>query len=171
MTEWLDIVNEDDIVIGRAPRDQIHSQGHFHRSSHVALFNSNGQIFVQLRSQNKDSGAGLWDISAAGHVDSGESYLDCAVRELNEELGVIVSPDMLTSAGRLRPEERNGFEFTEVYTLCSEQIPVLQKEEIDDGVWLSPDELDAWILRQQEAFTEVFMAVWPMARTASGTIA
>ncbi len=40
----------------------------------------------------------------------------------------------------LEPEEGNGFEFSNVFTLCSEQDLVLQAEEVDDGRWLTPAE-------------------------------
>jgi isopentenyl-diphosphate delta-isomerase len=160
MEEWLDIVDESDTVIGRAPRHRIHAEGHYHRSSHIMLFNSRDQVFVQLRSMNKDNGAGLWDSSAAGHVDSGESYLDCAVRELHEELGIVVTPQTLELVGRLEPDEGNGFEFSNVFTLCSEQHLVLQAEEVDDGRWLTPKELDQWIQERRADFTQVFLAVW-----------
>ena len=36
----------------------------------------------------KDTFPGAWDSSSSGHVDSGEDYDDCAVRELREELGL-----------------------------------------------------------------------------------
>lgn len=169
-TEWLDIVNDNDEVIGRAQRDRIHSEGHLHRSAHIVLFNTRGQVFVQLRSKNKDNGAGLWDSSAAGHVDSGEAYIDCAVRELAEELSIVVEPAALKPAGKLQPLERHGFEFTEIYTVCSEQNPVLQQEEIDDGVWVSVQELDSWIEREHDAFTPVFVTIWSLVRSVSGTI-
>lgn len=168
MTEWLDIVDETDSVIGRAPRDQIHREGHRHRSTHIVLFNSRGQIFVQLRSRFKDVAAGLWDTSAAGHVDSGESYEACAVRELHEELGVRVSIDQLRSVGRLRPEQRNGFEFTQVYAVCSDQSLVLQEEEVEDGRWLSVDELGAWIEQSPADFTQVFRVIYPMIMHVEG---
>ena len=167
MEEWLDIVDESDTVIGCAPRHRIHAEGHYHRSSHIILFNSRDQVFVQLRSMNKDNGAGLWDSSAAGHVDSGESYLECAVRELHEELGIVVTPQALELVGRLEPEERNGLEFSNVFTLCSEQQLVLQAEEVDDGRWLSPKELDQWITGRGADFTEVFLAVWNMVCSSS----
>lgn len=164
MSEWLDIVDDNDEVIGRAPRDQIHREKHFHRSSHIVVSNSVGEIFVQLRSLSKDNGAGLWDTSAAGHVDSGENYLDCAVRELSEELGVVVSPDELLWVKRLDPHVRNGFEFTDIFTLCCDQPLVLQAEEIDGGVWLMPDALDAWLDKEASVFTEVFRTIWPIVR-------
>jgi len=167
MSEWLDIVNERDEVVGTATRERIHQQNHWHRSAHIALFNTRGEIFVQLRSMNKDNGAGLWDTSAAGHVDSGESYLECAVRELAEELGVAVTPDSLENRGRLNPTAANGFEFTEIYTVCSEQPLVLQAEEIDDGRWLKPDALEQWMDEQPHVFTDAFHSIWPVVRPSS----
>ena len=164
MSEWLDIVNERDEIIGTATRDHIHSENYLHRSSHIALFNSRGEIFVQLRSMSKDNNAGLWDTSAAGHVDSGECYLDCAVRELSEELGVVVEPSALQRVGRLKPTKQNGFEFTEVFTVCSEQKLVLQVDEIDDGRWLEPYALNQWMSDQPDAFTDVFHTIWPLIR-------
>jgi isopentenyl-diphosphate delta-isomerase len=164
MIEWLDIVDENDIVIGRAPRDQIHAENNFHRSSHVMVFNSQGQAFVQLRSMRKDNSPGLWDTSAAGHVDSGEVYLDCAVRELAEELGVRTSPESLRYISSLPPEVRNGFEFTRIFTLVSDQALVLQPEEVDDGRWLSPSDIDTWIEKDRAAFTETFLIIWRLVR-------
>lgn len=164
MIEWLDIVDDNDIVIGRAPRDQIHAENHFHRSSHIVLFNAQGEVFVQLRSMSKDNSPGLWDTSAAGHVDSGEDYLHCAVRELAEELGVITNAESLKFISSLPPEARNGFEFTRIFTLVSDQALILQPEEIDDGRWLSPSELDAWIEKKRSLFTDSFPMIWRLVR-------
>lgn len=163
-TEWLDIVDESNSVIGRAPRDRIHREGHLHRSAHIALINPQGQIFVQLRSRHKDVGAGLWDTSAAGHVDSGETYTRCAVRELREELGVVIDAESLFSVGRLHPEERNGFEFTEIYLVSSAQMPVLHETEIDDGRWVDAAALDDWLQQDPSDFTQAFRIIWPMVR-------
>lgn len=162
--EWLDIVDSRDEVIGKASRDEVHRAGYLHRSTHIVLSASDGQIFVQLRSRHKDSNAGLWDTSAAGHVDSGESYAQCAVRELKEELGIALSESELLPAGRLEPEQRNGFEFTRVFRVVSDQALVLQKSEIEDGRWLSPLELDHWIRQRPEQFTQVFRVIWSMVR-------
>lgn len=164
MIEWLDIVDENDIVIGRAPRDQIHAEGHRHRSSHVMLFNSRDEVFVQLRSMNKDNSPGLWDTSAAGHVDSGEDYLGCAVRELYEELGVQLAPESLHEISRLQPDKRTGFEFIQLYTAVSDQTLVLQTEEVSDGRWVSPSELQNWIERESGNFTDSFLTLWQLVR-------
>lgn len=161
-SEWLDIVDGEDQVTGRDTRARVHEAGHFHRSAHVVLFNTDGQVFIQLRSLSKDTGAGLWDASAAGHVESGESYVDCAVRELHEELGIEIKASALEWVAKLQPQERNGMEFTHVFTVICDQSLTLQEEEIDDGCWLSPEELSMWMASDEDEFTEVFKIIWPM---------
>jgi 8-oxo-dGTP pyrophosphatase MutT (NUDIX family) len=40
---------------------------------------------------NKDLTWRTWNTSAAGHVDAGEDYESCAIREVKEELGIDVA--------------------------------------------------------------------------------
>ena len=86
--EIFDVVNEQDEVVGRQSRGEVHRLGLMHRAVHVLVFNAAGQIFLQKRSMKKDRQPGLWDSSASGHVDSGEDYDACAVREVREEIGL-----------------------------------------------------------------------------------
>ena len=105
MTEEIfDVVNERDEVIGQQSRSEVHRLGLMHRAVHVLVFNAAGQVFLQKRSMKKDRQPGLWDSSASGHVDSGEDYDACAVRELREEIGLQLgeAPAAAVQAGRLR---------------------------------------------------------------------
>ena len=86
--ELFDVVDDDDRVLGRMRRDDVHRWQLRHRAAHVLVVNSRGEIFVQRRSRLKECAPGLWDTSVAGHVQSGESYAACAVRELAEEIGL-----------------------------------------------------------------------------------
>lgn len=160
MEEMLDIVNEADEVVGQASRADIHRKGMMHRATHIILTNSVQQIFMQLRSKTKDTNPGLWDTSAAGHVDVGESYEACAVRELEEELGVTVLIDSLVEIGRLSPTADNGFEFVRIYTAVSDDPITLEPNEIDDGKWVTRAELEQWLLDSPEAFSSTFAAIW-----------
>ena len=92
--ELLDVVDENDTVIGVKTRGEIHARGLMHRAVHILLFNSKHELFLQKRSMSKDEQPGKWDSSAAGHVDSGEAYVDCARREIAEELGIVVEQPM-----------------------------------------------------------------------------
>ena len=87
-TELLSVVDENDCIIDTCPRHIIHATGLRHRAVHILVFNEQGQLFLQKRSMKKDLNGGLWDTSAAGHVDAGEDYDVSAVREIEEELGI-----------------------------------------------------------------------------------
>jgi len=160
MQEILDIVNEADEVVGQASRADIHRKNLKHRATHIILTNSKQQIFIQLRSKTKDMNPGLWDTSAAGHVDAGEDYEDCAARELEEELGVVVPVEKLTEIGRLPPSAQNGFEFVRIYTALSDDPITLAADEVDDGKWVSPAELHQWLSNSPEAFASTFAIIW-----------
>src|SRR6266850_2312586 len=86
--EIFDVVNERDEIIDRRPRSEVHRLGLMHRATHVLVFNSAGQVFLQKRSMSKDRQPGLWDSSSSGHLNSGEDYDACAMRELHEEIGI-----------------------------------------------------------------------------------
>ena len=72
-------------------RALVHRDGDLHGASHVFLARLRGEraeLLLQKRSAQKDSFPGLYDISAAGHLDPGEDFAAAARRELAEELGV-----------------------------------------------------------------------------------
>ena len=83
-SEILSVVDDQDQVIGRRRRDNIHRLGLSHRAIHVLVFRQDGQIFLQKRGRHKQESPGLWDSSVAGHVDAGETYDACCVREIRE---------------------------------------------------------------------------------------
>jgi isopentenyldiphosphate isomerase len=86
--ELVDIVDDDDQVIGQVTRSQMRREVLLHRVVAVLCMNSRGEIFVHRRTTTKDVFPGLYDMFAAGTVQAGESYETTAVRELAEELGV-----------------------------------------------------------------------------------
>lgn len=89
--EHLEIVNNRGEVIGYAPRSEIHGNPSLiHRVVHVLVFNKNGELLLQKRSQNKDVAPGRWDTSVGGHVGIGEDLFFSSRREMNEELGITV---------------------------------------------------------------------------------
>src|SRR4051812_18180622 len=86
--EIFDVVDEDDRVIGQAPRSEVHARGLLHRAASVFVFNRDGQLLLQKRSATKDEFPGCWTSSASGHLSAGESYDESAPREMREEIGI-----------------------------------------------------------------------------------
>lgn len=87
--ELFDLVDDDDRVIGSAPRAACHGNPALvHRAVHVLVVNRAGALLLQKRSAHKDIQPGKWDTSVGGHLAPGESYRQAAVREMAEELGL-----------------------------------------------------------------------------------
>jgi isopentenyl-diphosphate Delta-isomerase len=161
--EWFDVVDESDRVIGRERRRDVHRRGLLHRAVHVLVIDPAGRVFLQKRSMKKDSAPGVWDSSASGHVDSGEAYDACAVREVREELGwAPTSP--LEPLFKLSACAETGREFVWVYRTRGEGPFVLHPDEIADGRWLAPGEIDAAIQETPADFAVSFRHVWTEVR-------
>ena len=88
--EYLDIVDKKGKIIGKEKRENLHlSPEKIHMAVNVLIVNSKRQTLVQLRSKRKRFGGGLWEISAGGHITSGESTDEAAKREWLEAAGGI----------------------------------------------------------------------------------
>jgi isopentenyldiphosphate isomerase len=157
--EIFDVVNERDEVVGRQTRGEVHRLGLMHRAVHVLAFNSRGQVFLQKRSMKKDRQPGLWDSSASGHLDCGESYDACAVRELREEIGLELSapPQKLF---KLAASEQTDQEHVWVYRCEAEGPFTLHPEELDGGDWFTPAEITRWMSERPEEFAGALLVIW-----------
>ncbi len=157
--EIFDVVNERDEVIGRERRSEVHRLGLRHRAVHVLVFNARGQVFLQKRSMTKDTFPGAWDSSASGHLDSGEDYDACAVRELREEIGLHIDrpPGRIL---RLEACADTGQEFVWVYQCESEGPFTLHPEEIERGDWFDPGHVARWLEERPADFARAFTLLW-----------
>ncbi len=161
--ELLDVVNERDEVTGRQSRRRVHQQGLRHRAVHVLVFNASGHLFLQKRSATKDTFPGAWDSSASGHVDAGESYEACALREIREELGVTLDAP-LAALFKLAACPDTGHEFVWVYRGQSEGPFRLPPEEIECGDWFSPVRVTRWLADKPSEFAPAFRLIWDRLR-------
>jgi isopentenyldiphosphate isomerase len=86
--EILDVVDEDDEVIGQAPRGQVYRDRLIHRCVFIQARDPQGRIFVHRRTAEKLVFPSLYDMFVGGVVGTGEDYDTAALREAEEELGV-----------------------------------------------------------------------------------
>jgi len=93
--EFLDVINDEDIVIGRASKEEIYEKSLQHRIVHVLIFNERGEMALQLRSKNVSFCPSYWSTTVGGHVQAGESYEEAALREFQEELGITTKIDFM----------------------------------------------------------------------------
>lgn len=157
--ELIAVVDENDWFIENKPRHQVHQLGLRHRAVHILVFNDQQQLFLQKRSMTKDINAGLWDTSAAGHVDAGESYDVCAHRETIEELGVCVAKT-LSLMFKLSAKPETGMEFVQVYRCLHNGPFTLEAGEIDAGRWFNISGISQRVKNNDLTLTETFKTLW-----------
>jgi isopentenyldiphosphate isomerase len=90
-SELLGIVNEQDSVVGRDVRVKVIETGAISRKIVVLLKDADGKYLLSRRAATKKYFPNRLDASVCGTVRSGESYEAAALRELEEELGIICS--------------------------------------------------------------------------------
>lgn len=122
MDEYIDIVTKSGKPTGKiALKSEAHKNGWYHNTIHLWLYTTEGEILLQQRSHKKLIFPLLWDVSVAGHIDAGESFIEAALRETKEEIGLQLQPNDLKKIGVKLHESSydNGsvldYEFHQVY--------------------------------------------------------
>jgi len=163
MEEIFDVVDEQDRVIGQVLRSVVHAQGLRHRAVHIFLFNSSGQLLLQMRSVQKDEYSLCYTSSASGHLAAGETYDSAAPRELLEELGLAAPLERLASfsAG---PE--TSMEHTVLYRAQSDTPPQPHPDEIAALEWHALADIDILLAEHSERFSPALVTLyrWYRAR-------
>lgn len=151
--ELFDIVDENGEPTGVIKeRSKVHADGDLHRTSHVWIVRDNPKggldVLLQKRSQDKDSFPGCYDISSAGHIPAGAGYIESALRELKEELGIDAVVEELEERMIRRISYTRVFhgkvfrdnQVTRVYRIKRNDIDIeklnLQQEEIESVIWM-----------------------------------
>ena len=164
--EQFQVVDNDDRPIAAVPRSRVHANNLLHRAVHVLIFNSAGEIFLQLRSRLKDRHPLTWDSSAAGHVDAGEAYDQTAVREVREELGI---ETVLERIGKLPASKQTDQEFVCVYQGQYDGELRPNATEVEAGRFFPPAIVNDWIEARPRDFAPSFVECWKIWRESAST--
>lgn len=157
--EVFDVVDEDDQVMGQKTRAEVHSEGLIHRAVHVFVVGKQGQLLLQKRSMLKDVHPGTWDSSVAGHVDAGESYEQAAMRELEEEMGIVVD-EVPGELRHIKPCEGTGWEHVKLFRVHYSGPIRYPAAEIESALWFPLEEVQAWLEARPEDFASGFIECW-----------
>ncbi len=161
MEEMVDVVDSEDRVVGTAPRKGIHKTSIVHRSVHVFLICPDGRIWLERRADTTDTFPGYYNSSAAGHVRSGESYLQGAEREAEEELGI---PGLrLVQRHKLTASDATSMEFVAFFTATSDARPRAH-EDAKSLEAFTVNRIESMI-REGKRFTPIFLALFEWYRS------
>jgi len=113
--ELLAIVNDQDEIIGRDTRVNIHQKGLPHRETALLIINSNNEILVQQRTDNLK-----WDSSVGGHLAYNDDYSEAIIREAKEELGINIKKSEIEEIAKIKIQSgshNNNHRFVKFFKL------------------------------------------------------
>jgi len=159
--EILPIVNYNDQIIDTiVGKDRMHEKGYLHRGVHVFVETFGGGFVLQKKAEGTENG-GKWSSTASGHVRYKESYIEAAVREAKEELGLAVEGGLLKIA-YLHPCTETANEFVTLYSyLMDEDEHIKENAEEIDSILICPrKELIIDVLFYRELYSPAFVALF-----------
>jgi isopentenyldiphosphate isomerase len=127
--EMIYVVDEKDNVVSETGRKEAIEKNLLRRGIIVLVFNSKGEMLIAQRTKIKDSFPCYYNFGAGGTVSSGESYKQCALRELEEELGIKDTSITFLFNNRYKSEETNLVQ--KVYSCIYDGELKLQTEEVE----------------------------------------
>jgi isopentenyldiphosphate isomerase len=139
--EYLDLVDADDNVIGKILRSEAYAKdlSNF-RVVNAFVINSNGELWIPRRTANKRIFPLCLDMSAAGHVESGESYEESLKREVKEELNIDLDVVPFKLLGTLQPKDGVSA-YMKVYEIRTDEAPDFNKDDFTEYFWLKPEDV------------------------------
>ena len=147
--EPVDILDENMGKTGQTMlKSEAHAQSLWHGGAHIWIYNSKGEVLMQLRSPKKLIRPNIWDVSVAGHIAAGKTPLQTVVDEAEEELGIKVNPDNLVFLGNTSIDDTmDGWRhrvFLWIYALKMELNPnnlILEEAETAEAKWVPLNEV------------------------------
>lgn len=160
--EHFDILDEQGNKTGQMkPRNDVHRDGDWHRVVHAWIINGKGELLLQKRAKNKEMYPNMWDISSAGHVCAGDDSIVSAIREVEEELGLVLAKKDFEHLFTVKNQvvlHDGAFinnEFDDVYLVTMEvdiSKLILQKEELSEVKWVDFVEYEKHIDTKDPAY-------------------
>jgi isopentenyldiphosphate isomerase len=151
--EIIDIVNEQDEVVGTIPFAELYDKWPMHRVVHVLLFDREGRMALQMRSKHKAFCPRHWSTAVGGHVQRGEDYEQAALRECREELGIAL-PISIVSKYRYEHEQGKA-KFVTVFRATHEGPFTCNPEEVDHVAFFTVEQLEEMVAAGEKFHPEL----------------
>ena len=153
--EYIDIFDENNNPTGIVKeKKQAHEDGDFHRTAHIWIINNKKELLLQKRSSSKKTHPNCWDISGAGHIRAGETVIEGAIRELEEELGVKTKESDLKFISIVKSTKNpKNYEFQYVYLLeCNNKIEeyIFEDNEVSEVKYVYFEDLEKMVENKTE---------------------
>ncbi len=156
--EFVILVDEHDRELGVMEKMEAHEKGTLHRAFSIFIFNSKGELLIHQRALDKYHSGGLWTNTCCSHPRQGESVEQAANRRLQEEMGMSCNMKPVFSFIYRAELDHNlsEHELDHVLVGVSDDLPVINPEEVNSYKYMSLESLEQDIKLRPENYTEWF---------------
>ncbi|RZK78537.1 MAG: isopentenyl-diphosphate Delta-isomerase [Pedobacter sp.] len=156
MDESVILVDLNDKVLGTMEKMEAHLLGKLHRAFSVFIFNTKGELLLQQRAFDKYHSAGKWTNTCCSHPRMGEENIDAANRRLLEEMGMVCKLRYAFNFTYKAAFEDGieEYEYDHVYIGVSDELPVLNPDEVSDYRYMDMKSLADDIATHSDEYTE-----------------
>lgn len=156
MTERVILVDTEDCIIGTMDKMEAHLLGKLHRAFSIFIFNSEGKLLLQQRAEDKYHSGGKWTNTCCSHPRSGEDTLEAAHRRLAEEMGMQcnLNYEFKFIYKAELTDELSEHELDHVFFGVSDNLPVINEEEVSNYKYASIESLREDIALNPSIYTE-----------------
>lgn len=155
------LVNENDEPIGSINKMEAHEKALLHRAFSVFIFNSAGKLLLQQRSFDKYHTPGLWTNTCCSHPFPSEDTKEAAVRRLKEEMGMQVDLEYVTKIQykSVFDNQLTEHEIDHVFVGYSDELPIINREEVNDFLYIDINNLIPHLNKFPEKYTPWFKII------------
>ncbi|MBR9682780.1 MAG: isopentenyl-diphosphate Delta-isomerase [Candidatus Aenigmarchaeota archaeon] len=157
------LVDKDDNEIGFEEKMKAHEEGgKLHRAFSIFIFNSKGEMLLQLRSKKKYHFGDLWTNTCCSHQRKGEILEQSVHRRLQEEFGFDTGVKEVYKFIYKSTDENSGLtehEYDHVFIGTFDGEPKPNPEEIDEYKWVILEELEKDVKEHPENYTPWFKII------------
>lgn len=161
MKEYLDIFDENNKSLNeKKDRKVVHEKGLWHREVSIWILNDKNELLIQKRAATKVLAPNKWSL-CAGHIFAGETIMEAAIRETEEEVGIknlcpadFILFDIHKSSNITETVQNNNYKYCYILkTNYKESDLKIQEEEVSEVKFISFDDLRKWTKKEADIFT------------------
>ncbi len=158
IVDYVILVNKNDQPLGTMEKMEAHEKGVLHRAFSVFIFNTDGELLLQKRSDEKYHSPGLWTNTVCSHPRTNEKTHDAAHRRIVEEMGFDCEFEEAFSFVYKSDvgEGLTEHEFDHVFIGHSDAIPKPNPDEVGDFKYIKLSELKNDLREHPEHYTVWF---------------
>lgn len=160
--ELVQLVDEQDNNVGIMEKMRAHREAKLHRAISVFIFNTKGEMLLQRRAKRKYHSGNLWTNTCCSHPRPEEPAIDAAKRRLFEEMGMHCHLEHQFGFIYNAPldNQMTEYEYDHVFFGESDEQPLLNKDEVEEWLYLSLDDTEHLLKESPELFTVWFKLIF-----------